>query len=397
MTERHVGSVCSSSSVSEGNKQRYCPWMKVSQNVLASAGMLRAALRSYSTVHLIHKQLPLQQMPLQCATVGFGSLEESTAGFAETDKVLVCVGCQLCVSSPPPPHSMQNNLRMALLAMSCWGFPHEEWLLENILPCHLEVYAKDPLAICKVWEVTKPLQGVFAHCKEQWGFTPELGHQAVWAVNLPPSSSKQEGTCCGTFCKLLVVSGLMPRSSFLNYWSKSRLMQHSPSTLCNPWRKNLNDSNFWSCKCCWDRQALLGLCVWLHSCSQTAGISLGMLPLARQVLSSSRLSLTHTASPKGWDLPAFRQHCTICCTILCSSRAQYYWPSISRTELDQQPCLTLSLTLAGQRHSSLCPQQALNPAFYCTPVYLLLIFCLFQNFSRGYLLIFQYKECRVKW
>lgn len=100
--------------------------MEVSQNVLASAGMLRAALRSYSTVHLIHKQLPLQQMPLQCATVGFGSLEESTAGFAETDKVLVCAGCQLCVSSPPPPHSMQNNLRMALLAMSCWGFPHEE-------------------------------------------------------------------------------------------------------------------------------------------------------------------------------------------------------------------------------------------------------------------------------
>lgn len=105
-------------------------------------------------------------------------------------------------------------------------------------------------------------------------------------------------------------------------------MQHSPSTLCNPWRKNLNDSNFWSCKCCWDRQALLGLCVWLHSCSQTAGISLGMLPLARQVLSSSRLSLTHTASPKGWDPPAFTQHCTICCTIFCSSRAQYYWPSI---------------------------------------------------------------------
>lgn len=56
----------------------------------------------------------------------------------------------------------------------------------------------------------------------------------------------------------------MPKSSFLNYWSKSRQMQHSPSTLCNPWRKNLNGSNFWSCKCCWE---LLEPCVWLQTCS----------------------------------------------------------------------------------------------------------------------------------
>jgi len=47
-------------------------------------------------------------------------------------------------------------------------------------------------------------------------------------------------------------------------------------------------------------QSLLGPSVWLHACYQIAGTSLGTLSLARQVLSSSRLSLTHTASPKGY-------------------------------------------------------------------------------------------------
>lgn len=103
MRERHVSSKCSSSSISEGNKQRYCPWMEVSQNVLASAGMLRAALRSCRTVHLIHKQLPLQQMPLQCAAVGFGSLEETTAGFAESRQSIgVCGLPAVCQFSSSP-------------------------------------------------------------------------------------------------------------------------------------------------------------------------------------------------------------------------------------------------------------------------------------------------------
>lgn len=99
--------------------------MDVSQNILDSAGMLRAALRPCSTMHLIHKQLPLQQMPLQCATVGFGSLEETTAGFAESRQSIGVWGLSAVCQFSSPLHLMQNNLRMALLAVdvSCWDFP----------------------------------------------------------------------------------------------------------------------------------------------------------------------------------------------------------------------------------------------------------------------------------
>lgn len=136
---------------------------------------------------------------------------------------------------------------------------------------------------------------------------------------------------------------------------------------------------------------LLGVCVWLHSCSQTAGISLGTLPLAKQVLSSSRLSLTHTASPAGWDIPACRQHCTICCTIFCFSRAHYCWASIFRDRVGPTAWPHTGTNLGWPEPQSLCPQQALNPASYCTPTYLLLITCFFQNWD--HLLIFEYKEC----
>lgn len=165
MTGRHVSPVCSSSSVSQGSKQRSCPWVEVSQCVLASTGMLRAALRSCSTVHLIHKWLPLQQMPLQCAAVGFGSLEETTAGFAESRQSIgVCGLSAVCQFSSSPSLDAEGFE----CGPSCHGYE-----LLGISPrgvrsgehpsLSLEVHTKDPLAICKVWEVTiKPLQGGFA-------------------------------------------------------------------------------------------------------------------------------------------------------------------------------------------------------------------------------------------
>lgn len=105
----------------------------------------------------------------------------------------------------------------------------------------------------------------------------------------------------------------------------------------------------------------------------------GNTPPGKARLSSSRLSLTHTASPKGWDIPAFRQHLTICCTIFCSSHAHWCWPSIFQNRV-RPTAWPHTVTNLGWPE----PQQALNPAFHCTPIYLLLIFSFFQNFSWGY-------------
>lgn len=74
-------------------------------------------------------------------------------------------------------------------------------------------------AICKVWQVSLPLVRCFSLCKEQWGFTPELG---VWSCEPPNPVALCRSGRAVALCKLLVVSGVMPRSSFLNYWGKSR-------------------------------------------------------------------------------------------------------------------------------------------------------------------------------
>lgn len=96
-----------------------------------------------------------------------------------------------------------------------------------------------------------------------------------------------------------------------------------------------------------------GLSVWLHTCPQAAGISLGTLPLARQgFLVLACHSPTQPLQRDGISLPS---------DSISPSAVLFFvplmhtdvGPAFSRTESDQQPGLILSLASAGQSHSRL--------------------------------------------
>lgn len=58
-------------------------------------------------------------------------------------------------------------------------------------------------------------------------------------------------------------------------------------------------------------------------------------------------------------------------------------PAFFSTELDQQLALVLLLTKAGQSHAAFAHSMLWLLPLYCIPIYFILIFCFFQNFSWG--------------
>lgn len=146
-------------------------------------------------------------MPLQCATVGFGSLEESTAGFAES-RVLVCVGCQLCVNSPPPPH---------------WEWPFLPWVwAAGNFPIGVSSGEHPALSAGGAYQgplgnlqslggTNKALQG-----KEQWGFTPELGVSSCVSCEPPnPVAPSRREHAVALFANSLQCQAWCQRAAFL--------------------------------------------------------------------------------------------------------------------------------------------------------------------------------------
>lgn len=80
---RHISLSCSTGCISELIKQGYCTWMEVFQNVVNSPGMLPVKKILHCCPLNIQTVTPINWC--HCSVLlGFGSLEGTTAGFAES-------------------------------------------------------------------------------------------------------------------------------------------------------------------------------------------------------------------------------------------------------------------------------------------------------------------------